>query len=47
MPGLKTYVGDVAWGGNWFFLVQDHGETLERGQRRAADRSHLADSPGA
>ena len=28
VPGLKTYVGDVAWGGNWFFLVQDHGETL-------------------
>ncbi len=28
VPGLKTYVGDVAWGGNWFFLVRDHGETL-------------------
>jgi 4-hydroxyproline epimerase len=28
VPGLKTYSGDVAWGGNWFFLVQDHGETL-------------------
>lgn len=28
VPGLETYVGDVAWGGNWFFLVQDHGETL-------------------
>jgi 4-hydroxyproline epimerase len=28
VPGLKTYVGDIAWGGNWFFLVQDHGETL-------------------
>lgn len=21
--------GDVAWGGNWFFLCQDHGQTLE------------------
>ena len=21
----KTIHGDVAWGGNWFFLVQDHG----------------------
>jgi 4-hydroxyproline epimerase len=20
----KTYTGDVAWGGNWFFLCQDH-----------------------
>jgi 4-hydroxyproline epimerase len=28
VPGLKTYVGDIAWGGNWFFLVQDHGEIL-------------------
>jgi 4-hydroxyproline epimerase len=28
VPGLKTYVGDVAWGGNWFYLVQDHGETI-------------------
>lgn len=21
--------GDVAWGGNWFFLCEDHGQTLE------------------
>ena len=28
VPGLKTYMGDVAWGGNWFFLVQEHGEDL-------------------
>ena len=21
--------GDVAWGGNWFFLVEDHGQRLE------------------
>jgi 4-hydroxyproline epimerase len=28
VPGLESYVGDVAWGGNWFFLVNDHGETL-------------------
>lgn len=25
--GLVT--GDVAWGGNWFFLVNDHGQKLE------------------
>jgi len=29
VPGLRTYTGDVAWGGNWFFLVEDHGETLD------------------
>lgn len=21
--------GDVAWGGNWFFLIEDHGQVLE------------------
>ncbi len=21
--------GDVAWGGNWFFLVEDHGQSIE------------------
>jgi 4-hydroxyproline epimerase len=25
----KTLRGDVAWGGNWFFLVGEHGEKLE------------------
>jgi 4-hydroxyproline epimerase len=32
VPGLRTYAGDVAWGGNWFFLVQEHGETIGPGQ---------------
>jgi 4-hydroxyproline epimerase len=31
VPGLRSYTGDVAWGGNWFFLVQDHGETIDLG----------------
>jgi len=22
-------VGDVAWGGNWFFLVTEHGQSIE------------------
>ena len=30
VPGLGRVVGDVAWGGNWFFLVHDHGQTLAR-----------------
>lgn len=29
VPGLRRYVGDIAWGGNWFFLVHDHGERIE------------------
>jgi 4-hydroxyproline epimerase len=28
VDGLGTVVGDVAWGGNWFFLVRDHREEL-------------------
>jgi 4-hydroxyproline epimerase len=28
VPGVGRVVGDVAWGGNWFFLVSDHGQTL-------------------
>jgi 4-hydroxyproline epimerase len=28
VPGHGPVTGDVAWGGNWFFLVNDHGQTL-------------------
>ena len=45
--GHRPVTGDVAWGGNWFFLVGDHGQALDAGQRRAADRLHLAHPPGA
>jgi 4-hydroxyproline epimerase len=26
--GIGSVVGDVAWGGNWFFLVGEHGQAL-------------------
>src|SRR5207245_8995133 len=29
VPNLGGVIGDVAWGGNWFFLVHDHGQRLE------------------
>ncbi|WP_281175946.1 4-hydroxyproline epimerase [Paraburkholderia acidipaludis] len=29
VPGLGRVHGDIAWGGNWFFLVADHGLPLE------------------
>jgi 4-hydroxyproline epimerase len=29
VPGIGTVIGDVAWGGNWFFLVEEHGQALE------------------
>jgi proline racemase len=28
VPGLGEVRGDVAWGGNWFFLVEQHGQDL-------------------
>uniref|UniRef100_UPI0037BF9A6A proline racemase family protein n=1 Tax=Acidicapsa acidisoli TaxID=1615681 RepID=UPI0037BF9A6A len=28
VPGHGRVTGDVAWGGNWFFLVEDHGKEL-------------------
>ncbi|WP_146506601.1 proline racemase family protein [Thalassoglobus neptunius] len=29
VPGLGTFVGDIAWGGNWFFLISEHNFELE------------------
>jgi 4-hydroxyproline epimerase len=31
VPGSGAVVGDVAWGGNWFYLVEDHGQELSLG----------------
>lgn len=28
VPGYGLVHGDIAWGGNWFFLVEDHGQVL-------------------
>ncbi|MGY2257951.1 4-hydroxyproline epimerase [Pseudomonas sp. SDO55104_S430] len=28
VPGHGQVHGDIAWGGNWFFLVSDHGKAL-------------------
>ena len=28
-PEFGEIFGDIAWGGNWFFLVSDHGQRLE------------------
>lgn len=32
VPGYGTVVGDIAWGGNWFYLVNQHQEQLELAQ---------------
>ena len=28
VPGIGPVRGDVAWGGNWFFIVREHGQEL-------------------
>ena len=28
-PATTPLVGDIAWGGNWFFLLEQHGQLLE------------------
>jgi proline racemase len=28
VPELGRVTGDIAWGGNWFYLVEDHGQEL-------------------
>jgi len=33
VPGIGRVTGDIAWGGNWFFLIADHG--------LAVDSAHL------
>ena len=30
VPGFGPVTGDIAWGGNWFFLIKDHPYTLDR-----------------
>jgi 4-hydroxyproline epimerase len=31
VPGFGEVKGDVAWGGNWFFLIAEHGLTISTG----------------
>jgi 4-hydroxyproline epimerase len=31
LPGGGKIAGDVAWGGNWFFITEQHGLNLVRG----------------
>ncbi len=35
VPDIGRVHGDIAWGGNWFFLCDDHGQTLELHQTDA------------
>jgi 4-hydroxyproline epimerase len=33
VPGIGTLLGDIAWGGNWFFLIGDHPFELKLSRR--------------
>jgi 4-hydroxyproline epimerase len=35
IPGGEKVTGDVAWGGNWFFLVERHGREIALSNARA------------
>jgi 4-hydroxyproline epimerase len=28
-PDIGMVTGDIAWGGNWFYLVENHGKTIQ------------------
>lgn len=34
VPGHGPVTGDIAWGGNWFYLVSNHGQQLSVGRWR-------------
>lgn len=42
VPGHGTVRGDVAWGGNWFFITRDCPVPLELSNRRTLDEYTLA-----
>lgn len=46
LPDGATVHGDVAWGGNWFFLCSDHGQRVA-GDNVAALTAHCATIRGA
>ena len=29
VPGIGPVTGDIAWGGNWFYLIESHGQELD------------------
>lgn len=35
VPGHGRVSGDIAWGGNWFFLIEAHGQRIERNNLEA------------
>ena len=46
VPGYGPVQGDVAWGGNWFYLVGRHTLSMSIGEHSAADRYGVAHASG-
>ncbi len=36
-PDIGVITGDVAWGGNWFYLVENQGKTMQLSERCHVD----------
>ncbi|HTK06355.1 MAG TPA: proline racemase family protein [Ktedonobacteraceae bacterium] len=58
VAGYGALTGDIAYGGNWFFLVEDHGQDLSFARvealtdftwriREALERAHITGADGA
>ncbi len=41
LPDGQTVHGDIAWGGNWFFICDDHQRKVELSQRRVLENLTL------
>jgi 4-hydroxyproline epimerase len=57
VEGVGEIVGDIAWGGNWFFLVKDHGQQVDLKNverltdltwriRQALEKNHITGEKG-
>ncbi len=47
VPGIGRVIGDVAWGGNWFFLISEHNQIIDLTACGCTDRFFLASARGA
>lgn len=46
VPGLGTVSGDIAWGGNWFFLIAEHGQRIAGDNLEALEAQDIRGEDG-
>ena len=46
VPGVGKVCGDVAWGGNWFFLIEDSGQEIILSNVESVDGIYLGGATG-